>query len=171
MGRGDDPDLNLGKVYFRKRDYYMAALEFDYACDLMPRQAEPRNNLGLAWAKAGEFDRAVDLHREAVALDRESIEFRANLAHALVLRGDRTDEVRSLLRDILDRDSLPQRRVWGPVGLPAWPPRPAKTDARPHAQAGQTRSAPSTRRTGRRISFTPEQGRTRAVRSADRRRP
>lgn len=103
---------NLGKVYFRKKDWYRAAWEFEYAGKLMPRRAEPRSNLGLVLEEAGEIDRAVDQYREAISLDAGQIQFRANLARALVRRGDRTDEVRSLLQQVVEQDSRAEWQVW-----------------------------------------------------------
>lgn len=103
---------NLGKVYYRKKDSYKAAWEFEYAAKLLPKHAEPRNNLGMVLEDAGELDRAVDQYREAVGLDGDCIEYRANLVRALIRRGDRTQEVRSLLQQVLKQDGRPEWRAW-----------------------------------------------------------
>ena len=103
---------NLGKVYYRKKDWYKAAWEFEYAGKVLPKHAEPRNNLGMVLEEAGELDRAVDQYRQAVGLDGDNIEYRANLVRALVRRGDRTPEVRSLLQQVLKQDSRPEWRSW-----------------------------------------------------------
>ncbi len=103
---------NLGKVYYRKKDSYKAAWEFEYAGKLLPKHAEPRNNLGMVLEDAGELDRAVDLYRQAIGLDGGCIEYRANLVRALIRRGDRTPEVRSLLEQVLKQDSRPEWRAW-----------------------------------------------------------
>jgi len=103
---------NLGKVYYRQEDWYRAAWEFEYAGKLLPRHAEPRNNLGLVLERAGELDRAVNCCRDAVGLEADRIEYRANLVRALVRRGDRTREVRSRLRQLLEEDSRPEWRAW-----------------------------------------------------------
>jgi Flp pilus assembly protein TadD len=103
---------NLGKVYYRQNDLYKAAWEFEYAKKLMPRRAEPRNNLGLVLEQAGELDRAVEEFGQAVALGAGNIEYRANLARVLVRRGDRTEEVRSLLRQVIKQDTRSEWVVW-----------------------------------------------------------
>lgn len=103
---------NLGKVYYFQEDYYNAAWEFEYAIRLMPRHAAPRNNLGLVLERAGELDQAVDRYREAVGLDGDNVTFRANLARALIHRGDRTAEVRNLLEEILATDTRADWLIW-----------------------------------------------------------
>lgn len=103
---------NLGKVYFAQKDWYQAAWEFDYARELMPRQPEPLNNLGLVHEQAGELDRAIENYQQAVALGPDRIEFPANLARAKVRRGDTDDELISLLQQILDKDTRPEWLVW-----------------------------------------------------------
>jgi Tfp pilus assembly protein PilF len=103
---------NLGKVFYAQKDWYQAAWEFDYARELMPRQPEPLNNLGLVHEQAGELDRAVENYQQAVALGPDRIEYRANLARAKVRRGDADEELISLLQQILDQDSRPEWLVW-----------------------------------------------------------
>ena len=103
---------NLGKVYYRQTDWYRAAWEFEYASKLLPRHAEPRNNLALVLERAGQLDRAVECYREAAGLDPDNIQYRANLVRALIRRGDRTDEVRTLLGQLLETDARPEWRAW-----------------------------------------------------------
>ncbi len=103
---------NLGKVYFKKKDWYAAAWEFEFAKKLMPRQAEPWNNLGMVYEQAGELDRAVEEYRKAVGLDGENVSYQANLARALVRRGDKGDEVRRLLTVVVEKDSRPEWASW-----------------------------------------------------------
>jgi Flp pilus assembly protein TadD len=113
---------NLGLVYFAQERFYEAAWEFEYARKQMPRNGEPLNNLGLIRERAGEYGVAADLYRQAIALDGSSIEYKSNLARTLVLRGDRTDELRHLLHDIVRRDSRPEWVAWARktlVGLQA----------------------------------------------------
>lgn len=103
---------NLGKVYYQQRDWYKAAWEFEYARKLLPKRAEPSNNLGLVLEETGSLDRAVDHYREAVGFDPDVIQYRANLVRALIRRGDRTEEVRSLLRQLLEKDTRPDWLIW-----------------------------------------------------------
>ncbi len=113
---------NLGKVFYRQRDWYKAAWEFEYASRLMPRHAEPRNNLGLVLEEAGELDRAVDQYRQAVSLDPKPIVYRANLARALVRRGERTDEVYRLLDEIIREDTRVDWVQWAKLKRAQSPP-------------------------------------------------
>jgi Tfp pilus assembly protein PilF len=103
---------NLGKVFFKKQAWYKAAWEFDYARTLLPKHAEPENNLGLVLEASGELDRAVEPYRKAVTLDPENIVYRANLARVLVRRGDRTDEVHGLLEQVAARDARAEWKDW-----------------------------------------------------------
>jgi len=103
---------NLGKIYYRKRDWYKAAWEFEYARKLLPKHAEPCNNLGLVLEEAGQLDQAVEQYREAVRLDPVDIEYRANLVRALIRRGDKTPEVRGLLQQVLAQDRRPEWQLW-----------------------------------------------------------
>jgi len=103
---------NLGKVYYLKKEWYKAAWEFDHACRLLPKHAEPRNNMAMVFEEAGELERALDFYRQAVALDRDNYQYRANLVRALTRRGDRTTEVRNLLRQVVNDDPRPEWREW-----------------------------------------------------------
>lgn len=102
---------NLGKVYYKQKDWYKAAWEFEYASKLLPRHAEPRNNLGLVLEESGQLDKAVEQYRQAIALSSD-IQYRANLARCLLRRDGRTDEVRTLLQQVLEQDSRPDWRNW-----------------------------------------------------------
>ncbi len=99
---------NLGKVYYMQNDFHAAAWEFEYARELLPRNPEPLSNIGLCYEQDGQFDRAVEYYRQAVALAPDEIQFRALLVRALLKRGDRTEEVRNLLEDILREDTRPE---------------------------------------------------------------
>jgi tetratricopeptide (TPR) repeat protein len=103
---------NLGKVYYLQKDWYKAAWEFEFASKQLPNHAEPRNNLGLVLEEAGQLDRAVASYREAIAFDPDNIQYRANLARALVRRGDRTDEVRALLDRLIEQETRGEWRAW-----------------------------------------------------------
>lgn len=115
---------NLGKIYYLKRRFYLAAHEFDDAIKLMPNHAAPHNNLGLTLLEAGKLDDAAESMRKAVSLDPLKIDYQANLARVLVQRGDVSDEVITLLRVIASSDERVQWRVWasqqlGTMGIEA----------------------------------------------------
>ena len=103
---------NLGKVYFQQDRLYRAAKEFDYARRLMPKHPAPHNNLGLLHERSEEFDRAIEHYRRAVELGPKRVEFKVNLARALIRRGDRTQEVRKLLEQILDEGENADWLMW-----------------------------------------------------------
>lgn len=104
---------NLGKVYYMQRDWYKAAWEFEYAKKQMPKHAGPHNNLGLVLEHAGELDKAVDEYRAAVSLAPDNMQYIGNLARTLVRRGDtRTDETRTLLKQIVENDKRIPWVIW-----------------------------------------------------------
>jgi len=108
---------NLGKVLYQKQDWYQAAWEFEYAREMMPRHAEPLNNLGLVHERAGEFDRAIEHYEKAVSLAPDKIEYRANMARAMVRRGDTTDALKALLAQVIAEDNRPEWIVWAKARL------------------------------------------------------
>jgi Tfp pilus assembly protein PilF len=111
---------NLGKAYYAQKEWYKAAWEFEYAKKLLPRHPEPRNNLGLVLEMAGELDRAVESYREAGALDGNNMQYCGNLARALVRRGDRTEELRSLLEQLVARDTRTEWLAWARLQRACW---------------------------------------------------
>ncbi|MGB0768873.1 MAG: tetratricopeptide repeat protein [Phycisphaeraceae bacterium] len=115
---------NLGKLYFLRRNFYLAALEFDQAIDLMPKHAAPHNNLGLTLLEANKLDDAIESLRKATTLDPLTIDYQANLARALTQRGDQSEELITLLRAVATLDERVQWRTWashqlGTMGLDA----------------------------------------------------
>jgi len=121
---------NLGKVFLKQGDLHEAARRFDEARRLMPDHAGPCNNLGLVYEEAWrrkmslsrgtpatentrrELNRAIELYRQAIGLDADAIEYKANLVRALIHRGDRTDEVRLLLKQVIKTDTRPPWLTW-----------------------------------------------------------
>jgi Flp pilus assembly protein TadD len=103
---------NLGVVYLRQHELYLAAWEFEYACRLMPGKAEPKNNLGLVLERAGRLDGAVEQFEQAHSLESDQPQFLGNLARARVRRGDRGSEVVALLKDVVLKDSRPEWSDW-----------------------------------------------------------
>lgn len=100
---------NLGKIYYRQRKFYLAAWEFQYAIKLMPRQPEPRNNLGLVFEEVGKLQDAVNWYGEAVDLQPDNPHFVGNLARARIRHGDKGDEVAALLQKVIESDT---RSAW-----------------------------------------------------------
>lgn len=103
---------NLGKVYYLQAKYYLAAWEFQYAAKLMPHQPEPLNNLGLVFESVGKLDAAAQSYSLALSEQPDNPELIGNLARVYYRRGDRDDRVRSLLTDLLLRDTRPEWISW-----------------------------------------------------------
>lgn len=116
---------NLGLVYYKNRDYYRAAHEFDLAIGLLPGSAEPHNNLGLALEQsnqAGRLDDAIAEYRQAVSMEPENMQYAGNLARALIRRGDRTDETRALLEKLIAKDTRADWLIWAKQTLAGFAP-------------------------------------------------
>ena len=108
---------NLGLVYYHQGKLYPAAWEFQSAIKLMPYQPEPRNNLGLVFEKAGKITSAAEAYERARQLEPDNPEYLANLARARVRRGDRDQETRKLLEELVLKDSRPQWSQWARTNL------------------------------------------------------
>jgi Flp pilus assembly protein TadD len=103
---------NLGVVYYNQSKIYVAAEQFLLAAALMPRNAEPRNGLGLVFESSGRLDDAVAYYDRARALDPGNVIYLGNSARARVRRGDRTDEVTTILTRLIGSDSRPDWNRW-----------------------------------------------------------
>lgn len=103
---------SLGRVYYEQGRYYLAAWEFEYAVKLMPGVPEPRNNLGLVFETVDRLDRAVAYYREARQMEPDNPQIIGNLVRARLKRGDRGDDVRELLRELIYKDTRPQWVEW-----------------------------------------------------------
>ena len=108
---------NLGKVYFHQREFYLAAWEFRYAMGLMPTQAEPKNNLGLVYEIVGKLDEAVEVYAQANDAAPDSADYLGNLARARIRRGDRDQEVREILTDLLFKETRPEWVEWAQLEI------------------------------------------------------
>jgi Tfp pilus assembly protein PilF len=108
---------NLGLVYYHQGRLYEAAWEFQNAARLMPYQPEPRNNLGLVFERAGKMTDAADAYDRARQLEPDNPEFLGNLARAKVRRGDKDEETKRLLEELVMKDSRPQWNDWARMNL------------------------------------------------------
>ncbi len=108
---------NLGKIYFDKKDLYLAAWEFRYAAKLMPDRPEPKNNLGLVLEKVGNLDEAIEQYGEGLKVAPENTALMGNMARARLRRGDKTADVRELLRQIVMKDDRPDWVRWAKTRL------------------------------------------------------
>jgi Tfp pilus assembly protein PilF len=129
------PHNNLGLVYYHQEKLYAAAWEFQNAIKLMPYQPEPRNNLGLVFEKAGKMGDAEASYRKAREMEPDNPEYIGNLARTRVRQGQRDDETRELLEELVLKDPRSSWQDWArlnlyrfakPVGDPAATSRPAQ---------------------------------------------
>ncbi len=103
---------NLGRLYFERGDYYLAAWEFEYARKLMPGNPDPVNNLGLVYEAADRLGAAIELYEEAREIAQDDPEYLANLTRAKLKRGDAAPEVAQLLEEVVWRDGRPDWKEW-----------------------------------------------------------
>ena len=108
---------NLGLVYYYQNKLYAAAWEFQNAVKLMPYQPEPRNNLGLVFERAGKIQSAAEAYGKAHEIQPDQPEYLANLARATVRLGEKTDETRKLLEEVVIKDDRPDWRDWAKLTL------------------------------------------------------
>lgn len=111
---------NLGRVRFAQGRMYDAAWEFEYAARLMPHAIEPKNNLGLVMEHVRRFDEAIEQYESAVAMQRDNPELLGNLTRARIKGGDAGEEIRSLLQELLFKDTRPVWLKWASDRLSAF---------------------------------------------------
>lgn len=115
---------NLGKVYYHQKRYYLSAWEFQYAAKLMPHRPEPKNNLGLVLEAVGKLDDAVKEYQEALRMEPDNPVLIGNLARARSRRGDRGQEMKKILEDLLLRETRNDWRTWAETQLTTLPEAP-----------------------------------------------
>jgi Tfp pilus assembly protein PilF len=103
---------NLGLVYFKQNQLYLAAWEFQYAIKLLPKKPEPYNNLGLVYEAGGKFPEAIQSYSQAVAIQPDNPQFLGNEVRARIRNGEKGKEVRKLLSDLLMHETRPQWIQW-----------------------------------------------------------
>ncbi len=103
---------NLGRVYFAKRQLYLAAWEFQYAIRLMPHHVEPRNNLGLVFEAASQLQQAEDQYAAALDLAPQHPEVISNLVRVKVRQGDKSADLVSLLEKLVLLDDRERWNDW-----------------------------------------------------------
>jgi Flp pilus assembly protein TadD len=135
------PHNNLGLIYYHQDKLYPAAWEFHNAIKLMPYVPEPRNNLGLVFEKAGKLQSAADAYARAREMEPDNPQYLANLARAKVRHGDRDEDTRRLLEEVVMKDDRPEWRGWAKLNLYRM--------NRPADEAAPPASAPTTTPNGR----------------------
>jgi Flp pilus assembly protein TadD len=103
---------DLGLVRYHQGRLYDAAWEFERASRLMPRSPEPRNNLGLIHESAGKLTDAEIAYSQAYELAPDNVEYVGNLARVKIRRGERDQQTRHLLEQLVLSDPRPQWNQW-----------------------------------------------------------
>lgn len=103
---------NLGLVYYQKKQFYLAAWEFNYASKLMPHKSEPRNNLGLVYEAVMRLEDAIEFYDAALSIDPNNPQIIGNAARARIRRGDKDDRTRTLLDNLILKDTREQWVEW-----------------------------------------------------------
>jgi Tfp pilus assembly protein PilF len=122
---------DLGLVYYHIDRLYESAWEFQNAAKLMPRQAQPLNNLGLVMERAGKTDDALRAYAKAVELERDNSEYAGNLARARIQLGLRDEETRRLLELVVLKDQRAEWVDWARFNLTRLRPSEAMPESTP----------------------------------------
>ncbi len=103
--------LESGKKQLEKKDYTRAILEFKNAVQVMPKDAEPHYQLGMAYLRAGDPNSAAMCFQQAVKLDPKHPGAQLRLAEMMAASPSRemqeeaarrSEEVLSLSPDNID---------------------------------------------------------------------
>lgn len=108
---------NLGLVHYQLDRLYEAAWEFENAIKLMPNEAQPHNNLGLVLEKALKLKDAEQEYTRAHELAPQNPQYAGNLARLRIRLGERDDQTRRLLEQVLLSDSRPDWVEWARFNL------------------------------------------------------
>lgn len=103
---------NLGQIYLRRHQLYLAAWEFEFATNLMPDRVEPYINLGLVYETAGQNDKAAEIYTKALDIapdDRNAIACSARVA---VKQNEDPGRIHWLLNQIVMHDNRADWLKW-----------------------------------------------------------
>lgn len=103
---------NLGQIYLRRRQLYLAAWEFEFASNLMPERPECLVNLGLVYETANRLLDARGAYEAALSIAPGDVEALSNLARVSVKLDDDPGRIHFLLGEVVMRDSRPVWRKW-----------------------------------------------------------
>jgi tetratricopeptide (TPR) repeat protein len=97
--------LNLGVLYFDRKQFQESVAEYQAAMRLRPDAAQPFVNASLAYNQLGQNDKAEEALREAIRLDPGNSSAHFNLGLLLAER-NRLPEAEAALRRALDADPI-----------------------------------------------------------------
>lgn len=103
---------NLGQVYLRRRQLYLAAWEFEFASNLMPERPECLVNLGLVYETANRLLDARGAYEAALSVAPGDVEALSNLARVCVKLDDDPGRIHYLLSEVVMRNDRPAWRTW-----------------------------------------------------------
>jgi tetratricopeptide (TPR) repeat protein len=103
---------SLGMVYYLQNKLYLAAWEFEYAAKLMPEHAQPLNNLGLVYERAGKYEDAISYYSMAISRDENDPEVIGNLVRARLTHGEKSADLKDMISDLALYHPDPTWQQW-----------------------------------------------------------
>lgn len=103
---------DLGLVSLELGELHTAAVCFEEASRLLPREVEPCYNLGLILETAGKYRLAVDAYERALDRQADHLASLENLCRTRVRLGWRDRETLRLLTTCLEREHRPEWVAW-----------------------------------------------------------
>ncbi len=95
---------NLGQVYLKRHQLYLAAWEFQFATSLMPERGESLSNLGLVYETAGQLEKSLEFYEAAHEIDPHDRDALGNLARVSVKLDADPRRIAWLLNEIIMHD-------------------------------------------------------------------
>jgi tetratricopeptide (TPR) repeat protein len=103
---------SLGMVYYLQDKLYLAAWEFEYAAKLMPEHAQPYNNLGLVYERAGKYEEAISYYSMAMSRDDDDPQVIGNLVRARLTTGEKGSDLKTMISDLALYHPDPTWQQW-----------------------------------------------------------
>jgi Tfp pilus assembly protein PilF len=103
---------SLGMLYYQQSKLYLAAWEFEYAAKLMPEMAEPYNNLGLVYEKAGKYQEALSYYAMALSHNDGNPVVLGNIVRVRMVTGDRSGDLKNMVSDLALSHPNPTWQRW-----------------------------------------------------------
>lgn len=103
---------NLGVVLWKQGKLFDAGWALRHACQLMPKAAQPRHNLGLLFESAGRNGLAEEQYRAALLCDPDDVEIVGHLARVRVRQSKFDPETFALVQTIATSDNDEHWRTW-----------------------------------------------------------
>lgn len=103
---------NLGQLLYSRREFYLAAWEFEKAAREMPERAEPLYNLGQIFEETGRLPEAIGYYGQAYGLAPDDPVVLGAYVRARVRLGEMTPEIVALLDELILRETRPEWIDW-----------------------------------------------------------